>query len=255
MARKRMIGARGWLLRGATLITIVALLGLSGGVVWLLTPQTLLPEAAAATVSDQVVTVTASDTEISFVPSVDTRRTALIFYPGAKVPVSGYAPAARAIAEQGFRVYLVPMPGNFALLAADRAADVQAAHPEIENWVVAGHSLGGVAAAQFAARNLSRVRGLALWASYPNDDLSQSGLQVLSIWGSLDSARETFTSDTTRALLPPGTRYIEIPGGNHEQFGYYTGQANDPQATLSRADQQAAIVEATVALLEAVDRR
>ncbi len=55
------------------------------------------------------------------------------------------------------------------------------------------------------------------------------------------------------AQLPPDATFIEIPGGNHEQMGWYTGQPNDPPATISREQQQAAVVDATVAVLEAVD--
>jgi len=252
-AQRRAIRFREWLLRGIALIFIVALLGLSAGVIWLLTPQVLLPEATAAMVSDQTVAVVPNEAEISFTPSVDTRNTALIVYPGAKLPVEGYAPLARSIAEHGFRVFLVPMPGNFALLAVERALAVQTAHADVAHWVIAGHSLGGVAAAQFAVQHPDSIQGLALWASFPSDDLSQRDLQVLSVWGALDSARDSMDSAQTRARLPADTRFVEIPGGNHEQFGYYTGQANDPVAEITRADQQAQIVAATVELLEAVE--
>jgi hypothetical protein len=44
-----------------------------------------------------------------------------------------------------------------------------------------------------------------------------------------------------------------IEGGNHEQMGWYTGQPNDPPATIPRADQQRQLVDATIALLEAID--
>lgn len=242
------------MLRGVAFLALVGLLVVSGGVIWLLTPQTLLPEAAAALVSDGRLSIVSSDTEISLTPVTAARATALIIYPGAKVPVTGYAPAARAIAELGYPVYLVPMPGNFALLDADRASHVQAAHPDVERWVIAGHSLGGVAAAQYAARHPDTIQGLVLWASFPNDDLSLSNLRVLSIFGSLDSARASMDSAETRARLPADARFVAIPGGNHEQFGYYTGQANDPVAEITRAEQQALIVEATVALLDSVDK-
>jgi len=48
---------------------------------------------------------------------------------------------------------------------------------------------------------------------------------------------------------PPDTVYTAIAGGNHEQMGWYTGQPNDAPATISRADQQAGVVAATVDLL------
>jgi hypothetical protein len=36
-------------------------------------------------------------------------------------------------------------------------------------------------------------------------------------------------------------------------MGWYTGQPNDPPATISREEQQAAVVDATVAMLMRVD--
>ena len=53
-----------------------------------------------------------------------------------------------------------------------------------------------------------------------------------------------------QAALPPMPCSSPIEGGNHEQMGWYTGQPNDPPATISREDQQAQVVEATVALLD-----
>ena len=35
-------------------------------------------------------------------------------------------------------------------------------------------------------------------------------------------------------------------------MGWYTGQPNDPPATITRVDQQAQVIEATVALLDEV---
>jgi len=253
--RKHRAGRHGWVARSLALVLILGLLGLSGGVIWLLTPQSLLPEATAATVSDSTVTVTVTDSEIAFDPAAFVSTVGLIVYPGAKVPATGYAPLARAIASRGYTVHLVPMPGNLALLAPDRAPAIALAHPEVTGWVIAGHSLGGVAAANYVARNPGAVQGLALWASYPVDDLSGQDLDVLSIWGELDRSRAEFDSLRTRSLLPASAQFLEIPGGNHEQFGYYTGQANDPPADLTRSEQQEAIVAAMVALLETVSDR
>jgi len=51
--------------------------------------------------------------------------------------------------------------------------------------------------------------------------------------------------------LPARTRWVEIEGGNHSQFGYYGFQLGDHAATISRADQQAATRRA---LLDALGR-
>ena len=43
-----------------------------------------------------------------------------------------------------------------------------------------------------------------------------------------------------------------IDGGTHEQMGWYTGQPNDPPATISRERQQAQVIVASEALLDAI---
>jgi hypothetical protein len=52
------------------------------------------------------------------------------------------------------------------------------------------------------------------------------------------------------ARLGPDLVMDEIDGGNHEQMGWYTGQPNDPPATISREEQQARIVADAIALLD-----
>jgi hypothetical protein len=49
--------------------------------------------------------------------------------------------------------------------------------------------------------------------------------------------------------------WVEIVGGNHAQFGWYGDQQGDNPATISREEQQAQTVAATVALLEVMNGR
>ncbi|MCC7001868.1 MAG: hypothetical protein IT357_06910 [Gemmatimonadaceae bacterium] len=42
----------------------------------------------------------------------------------------------------------------------------------------------------------------------------------------------------TRSLLPKHTRWVEIAGGNHSQFGHYGHQLFDGNATVTREAQQ-----------------
>jgi hypothetical protein len=53
----------------------------------------------------------------------------------------------------------------------------------------------------------------------------------------------------TKHLLPPGTEFIVIEGGNHSQFGWYGDQPGDAEATISREEQQAQVLQATLQLL------
>jgi hypothetical protein len=55
--------------------------------------------------------------------------------------------------------------------------------------------------------------------------------------------------EDSRALLPDDTRWKAIEGGNHAQFGWYGSQSGDGQATISRREQQTAVVGETLQLL------
>jgi pimeloyl-ACP methyl ester carboxylesterase len=236
--------------RWAPLLLLLPLLAVGGFVLWAYTPLGPMPEALAALESGPEVQVEAGPWLV-FTPAGDVPATGLVLYPGGRVDPRAYAPAARAIAAEGHVVVIVPMPFNLAVTGAGRAADVISAFPQVERWAVGGHSLGGAMACRFARQNPSLVDGLVLWASYPasSDDLSGSGLQVVSIYGTRDGLATLDEIDASRALLPAGTRWVAIEGGNHGQFGWYGVQNGDNPAAISREAQQAEIVEATLQLL------
>jgi pimeloyl-ACP methyl ester carboxylesterase len=237
-------------------VAVLLLAASTAFVVWGLTPAPPMPEALAAIKSDERVTVSL-DRWIVFEPTDDAHQTGLIIYPGGRVDPRAYAPAARAIAEHGYHVVIVPMPFNLAVFAAGRAAEVMHAYPATTRWAVGGHSLGGAMAALFADENLQLVQGLVLWASYPaqSNDLSQSGLRVVSVYGTRDGLATREKIDASRALLPASTEWVEIDGGNHAQFGWYGAQSGDLPATIRRPAQQEQVVAATLRLLEAIERQ
>ena len=95
------------------------------------------------------------------------------------------------------------------------------------------------------------VDGLVLWASYPaeSNDLSARDVAVVSVYGSRDGLATPEKVTASEDLLPPETRWVEIEGGNHAQFGWYGAQNGDNPATISREAQTRQVVEATVELL------
>jgi len=243
---------RGTILRiiGVVLLALVVVAVV--GFLWWAQPQPLLPEATAALSSTELATYDGSGGLITYTPTAGEPTTGLILYPGGKVPSAGYAPQARKIAEDGYLVVIVSVPFNFAVFDIEAAQPVIDAHPEIEHWVVGGHSLGGAMAAQFLSGNPGAAEGLVFWAAYSAADISSQGLAVASIYGSLDAGIPSLTSPTAVANVGPDLTTTVIEGGNHEQMGWYTGQPNDPPATISRVDQQAQVITATKALLDAV---
>jgi hypothetical protein len=221
-----------------------------GFIAWGETPAKPMPEAFAALQPGSSVTVT-DGKWLTFSPTETDPTTGFIFYPGGRVDYRAYAPAARQIAELGYLVVIVPMPLNLAVFDPNAAEAVMAAYPEIEHWVIGGHSLGGAMAANFAHNRPGTVDGLVLWASYPaeSDDLSQSDLSVLSVSGTHDGLSTPEKIDASRVLLPSDTEYAPIEGGNHAQFGWYGEQNGDNPAAISRQEQQTQIVDATAAFL------
>jgi hypothetical protein len=232
-------------------LVLLAVLGVVlGAAIWWLQPQPLLPEATASLASTPEVTFTEVDGRYEWAPADGAYDTGLVVYPGGKVPAAAYGPLAQAIAAEGYLVAITPMPLNLAVFGIDAADAVIDAHPEVAHWAIGGHSLGGSMAAQYAGSHADRIDGLALWASYAATDLSAQGLAAVSIYGSLDGGAARMSGQEARDALPADAVFVEIAGGNHEQMGWYTGQPNDPPATISRADQQAQVASATVAMLE-----
>lgn len=236
-------------------LVIIVVAAVGAFVIWAETPLGPMPEAIAALQSDAAVRVETQPWYV-FQPVDGPKSAGFIFYPGGRVDPRSYAPTARAIAEAGYPAVIVPMPLNLAVFGAGKASDVMAAFPEVEQWIIGGHSLGGAMGANFAHDNPGAVQGLALWAAYPasNDDLSAAAnLAVTSISAASDGLATPDKIEASRPLLPPATVWTPIQGGNHAQFGWYGEQPGDGQATISREEQQAQIVAATLALLEQID--
>jgi hypothetical protein len=243
-----------WLKKRWWLILIgILVVAVIGFVAWGLIVPAPMPEAIAALQSDENVTVT-TEPWLIFEPTQETPTTGFIIYPGGRVDPRSYAPQAHALAEQGYLVVIVPMPLNLAVFGSGKAGAVVEAYPEIENWVIGGHSLGGSMAALYAYNHPEQIDGLVLWASYPanSNDLTSSGLKVASISASLDGLATPDKIEASRSLLPASTTWLEIAGGNHAQFGWYGDQAGDNPATITREEQQAQVIQATLDLLKSV---
>ena len=182
---------------------------------------------------------------IWFVPEDPTAG--LIFYPGGKVEHTAYAPLLRACAEQGILCALVRMPGNLAVLDANAADGLQEEYPEVTAWYMAGHSLGGAMAANYAAAHAEDFNGLILLAAYSTKDLTGTTLRVLSVYGSEDGVLNRESYEKNRANLPADTTEVILDGGCHAQFGSYGAQEGDGIPTISGEEQVRQTAEAIAA--------
>lgn len=235
-------------------LIISLILGGGGFLVWASTPLGPTPEALDSLKNTADVQIN-QDSWLVFTPTgVTLPEAGLVLYPGGRVDARSYAPLAHKIARAGFLVVIAPMPLNLAVFNPNAANAIFTQFPEIKAWAIGGHSLGGAMAARYAYQNPASVQGLALWAAYPasTDDLSGNDLQVVSIYGTLDGLADPQTIKSASALLPTTATWVAIEGGNHAQFGSYGTQAGDNLPAISATEQQDAIVNATIDLLNQI---
>jgi hypothetical protein len=224
--------------------------------VWASTPVgELMPAAQQELESSETVNVT-YDEWLVFSPQEGAPKTGFIFYPGGRVLADAYAPLGQSLAEQGYLAVFVPMPLNLAILNVDGANAVIEAYPEVNHWVIGGHSLGGAMAARYVYNNPDAVDGLVMMAAFPETqfDFSERDLVIASIYGSLDGLATVEEVEAAEPLLPEDAIFLLIEGGNHAQFGWYGAQAGDNEATISREEQFGQIVSGTLGVLERVSQ-
>jgi len=219
--------------------------------------------APGALLSDADVVVLETPTHISFTPRRSAGDVRLLFLPGGMVQPRAYTPVARAIAEAGFEVVIVKLPflGRHVLHDRHEAEVARRVRswttaPGRGHWVLAGHSMGGRLAAEFTAAEPGSIAKLVLIATtHPRDvDLSRTGMEVIKIHGTRDGVASLARARENAPRLPADTRWYEVEGGNHAQFGNYGPQLGDGRATISRADQQGALVSILLQEMQALGR-
>ena len=190
----------------------------------------------AALQSDETVTV--CEIKTGWLLDGPGERDALVFYPGALVEPTAYAPLLRRLAEAGVDCFLVRMPLDLAVLAVNKANRVMQEY-SYENRYLAGHSLGGAMAAQYAAKHADQLSGLFLLGAYTVKDLTYVPFPVVYIYGTEDGVvNRAKLEKGIQQLSPPDTRVVKLEGGNHAQFGFYGPQRGDGEARVSADEQQ-----------------
>ena len=213
-------------------ILLVALVLVAGGFFWYVSDYYRAEDVALEVLSaGDNIEVRDDLTVLS--PSYPT-DTAVIFYPGAKVEAIAYLPLLDQLRQTGLTCVLVEMPFHLAIFDAHAAEDVMEAFPDIQHWYMAGHSMGGAMASQFASERPDEVDGLILLGAYLYGDYSPK--DTLTVYGSLNQSVEDKINYTENV--------VEIQGGNHAQFGNYGPQKGDLPAEITAEEQQAQTVAA-----------
>jgi dienelactone hydrolase len=220
---------------GLMAVAVILVVAVVGFLAWTrLARYPAFPEAATLAAAN-----TSSQGWYVFRPAQPT-DTGFIFYPGGLVDPAAYTPLMKQLSDQGIMSVIVPMPLDLAIFGVNKANDVIAAYPEINHWIISGHSLGGSMAAQYVKDNPTKVGGVVFMAAYPADnvDLSKLPIKFVSLHGSNDGLATDAKIQNSLKNLPIDTKVVLIEGGNHAQYGNYGPQTGDGTATISREEQQ-----------------
>ncbi|MBQ1385989.1 MAG: alpha/beta hydrolase [Erysipelotrichales bacterium] len=176
-------------------------------------------------------------------PSEDT---ALVFYPGAKVEETAYAPLLIKIAESGADCFLAEMPFRMAIFKTDAAGDLLK-DTSYEHLCIAGHSMGGMIAANYVNSHPDTFEGIIFLASYPVKEIPEA-MKVVSIYGTEDHCLNRKAYEEGKAYW--SGKELIIEGGNHAQFGNYGKQSGDGEALIGTDEQQSQTVSEILSFLK-----
>ncbi|KAL3940162.1 MAG: hypothetical protein SGBAC_005233 [Bacillariaceae sp.] len=218
-----------------------------------------------------------------YLPSPEAKESkhGLIFFPGALVSHTAYAPLAAKLSDAGILVVMM------SLEPTRIPTDVSSCHKRallvmyevltlglgvsVDEWSLAGHSAGATMALVLASKmSIGKLImcGIARDALGVSPKFKTSPAQVLVVNGSEDP----FVQDKTKEqwqefqnLLPPnvnekedakttkgGTEYVTIEGGNHAGYAHYGPQTHprpDGDRKITMEEQQDAFVQKAVQFL------
>ena len=182
-------------------------------------------------------TIEKKQTKDGIVYAPDEATKGLIFYPGGKVEYMAYIPLMEVLASEGIVCVLVEMPFNLAVLDMNAADGIQEQYPQVEQWYIGGHSLGGAMAASYISTHLDEFNGLILLAAYSTNDLSKTNINVISIYGSNDLILNEKKYSSNKKNFPINFKEEVIEGGCHSFFGMYGYQEGDGIPSITNQEQ------------------
>lgn len=193
-------------------------------------------DVAFEAIQDTDITIEEKSNEVIFFKP-DNPTAGFIFYPGGKVEYQAYAPLMLELAKNDILCILIHMPGNLAVTNINAADQYRNSFPEITDWYIGGHSLGGSMASTLVSVHPNSYKGLALLGAYSASNISDLNIKVVSIYGENDGVMKRDKYEKYKSNLPVGFVEEIIPGGNHAYFGCYGEQNGDGVATIKNEQQ------------------
>lgn len=164
-------------------------------------------------------------------------KVGFIFYPGGKVEYTSYLPLLEECARQNIMCAIIKMPFNLAVFDYNAGERIREKYPDITEWYIGGHSLGGAMASYHVSQSKDIYKGVILLGAYTSEDLSDTNMKLLSVYGTEDKILNMKNYEEYRSNMPANFKEIVISGGCHSYFGMYGKQHGDGTPTIGNYDQ------------------
>ncbi len=173
-----------------------------------------------------------------------------IFYVGTFADPHFYDEIMEKIAMAGYLVVIPYQPYNLAFNDVEAMDRVIEKYPYTD-FVLGGHSQGGLAATLYANNRPEAINALVYYASYPYyHDLERHNFPVLTIVPSNDEV-VSLDDMLNSPNYPEDTEFFVIEGGNHISFADGLLFA-DGKLEITKEEQQRLTAEKTIEFLDRV---
>lgn len=233
-------------------------------------------DEANSFVKSSEVSISEDSNLITISPKNPDNKFGVIFLQGGKVDTNAYVNIMTKLSYKfNSKVYIPKLLFNIAFLSPNAPDNIINSHPEIENWVLIGHSLGGVVMGNFydntvntpiirsiqcikapclqKCTNSKKISNIVFWGSYANANLTDNFSNCLSnsntivnIKGDIDGELDMNSFNLSVKNVPNDfSKFITITGLNHSTFGDYGLQSGDHQISRSKDELQQEIIDDT----------
>jgi len=168
-----------------------------------------------------------------------------IIFSGAKADEKSYAYMAELLHEAEHTVVVPKVLFHLSATGIHHGLEIMESNPEIEKWVLIGHSLGGLPASRIAVKMPGKLLGVALLATYMSTDLSELDIGAIRITAENDKIMNKKMMEAHLDYLPKNSISVTLAGANHQGFGAYDSLSHEGETTITWKEQQ----EQTVRLI------
>lgn len=166
------------------------------------------------------------------------KKVGFLIFTGAQTDEPAYAYIAYLLHRESYPVVIPKQPFQMSAFGTKHGMEIMDSHPEIEKWILVGHSLGGVPVSRIAAARPDQVIGAAFLATYASTDLSGLDISAIRITAENDGIMNNKMMAGFNHNLPQNSFTVMIEGANHQGFAAYNSLSKrDREATISWQEQ------------------